>query len=63
MIPFRRWYNDCITVYTKGAALQHRIQLDEDFYRAIFLLQNRFHYPVDLLRYWAFSRTLSRATS
>ena len=35
--------------------MQRKIQLDDNFYRAIYLLQNRFHTPTDLLKYWAFA--------
>jgi len=35
--------------------MQRRIELTDDFYRAVYLLENRFNTPTDLLKYWAFS--------
>jgi len=35
--------------------MQHRNAKKDDFFRAKFLLKNRFNTVDDLLRYWAFS--------
>jgi len=42
--------------------MQHKSELNEDFYRAVFLLKKRFHTPADMLRYWSFSRTMFGTT-
>ena len=35
--------------------MQHRQTLKQDFYRARFLLKERFNTVDDLLRYWSFA--------
>lgn len=35
--------------------MQHKQVMKQDFYRARFLLQNRFNTVDDFLRYWAFA--------
>jgi hypothetical protein len=35
--------------------MQHRNAIRQDFYRAKFLLNNKFNTVNDLLRYWAFA--------
>lgn len=41
--------------------MQHRETLKQDFYRARFLLNNRFNTVEDFLRYWAFSGPCTEA--
>ena len=38
-----------------GYKTQRKIQLDENFYRAVFLLKNRFNNVNDLVKYWAYA--------
>lgn len=35
--------------------MQRKIELNEDFYRAVYLLNNRFNNPTDLVKYWAYA--------
>lgn len=35
--------------------MENNTDIHEQFSLAIYLLKNRFHYPIDLIRYWGFS--------
>lgn len=35
--------------------MQKKIKVDEQLHLALYLLNNRFNTPVDLIKYWAFS--------
>jgi hypothetical protein len=35
--------------------MQHKAQMREDYYRAVFLLKNRFNTVNDLVKYWAYA--------
>jgi len=35
--------------------MQRKIELDGNFYRAVYLLNNRFNNVTDLIKYWAYA--------
>lgn len=44
-----------VNILHLGDKVNNKVKVNDDFHLAVYMLKNRFHTPIDLIRYWSFS--------